>query len=365
MVLLSRSVRFIARRVSPMRFIGPSATLLGLIALGFFALTGKLDFSKFDLPLDVATELVSGSNSEGQPADALNPVRLEQSAPRPDERIRIATFNIQRFGEKKSADAEVMSHLARIIANFDVVAIQEVQSPQAMPVARLVDLINRSGGRYDATLSEPIGHTTYKEQYAFVWDTTRIRMIPDSAYVVQDAPHPDNRMHRAPMVASFETRIQPVVGRQPFRFTIINVHTDPDEVSLRKESSEMNVLDDVFVRVRQYEYQVRQIMNVLLVGDLNVSTANLGELGQIPGILSVVGSTPTNTAGTKTYDHILLDRNITTEYTGIFGVIDYERDYGLTSEQANKVSDHRPVWAEFSAYEMPPLSTASRPGAVR
>jgi deoxyribonuclease-1-like protein len=258
-----------------------------------------------------------------------------------------------------------MSQLARIVANFDLVAIQEVQSPQAMPVPRLVDLINRSGGRYDATVSEPIGHTTYREQYAFVWDTTRIRMLPESAYVVRDNPYPDNRMHRPPMVASFETRTAAVMGRPPFRFTIINVHTDPSQVSPKGDSNEMDVLDDVFLRVRDYEFQVRQVMNVLLVGDLNVSTANLGQLGQIPGILSVVGNTPTNTAGNKTYDHILLDQTITTEYTGVFGVIDYERDYGLSSEEAKRVSDHRPVWAEFSAYEMPPLSTAARPAATR
>src|SRR5690606_33986178 len=162
------------------------------------------------------------------------------------------------------------------------------------------DLINRSGGRYDASLSEPIGHTTYREQYAFLWDTTRIRMIPDSANVVRDNPPPNHRMHRPPMVASFEARVQPVTGRQPFRFTVINAHTDPDNVSHTSRLNEMDVLDDVFIRVRDYEYQTRQIMNVLLVGDLNVSASNLGELGQLPGLVSVVGSTPTNTAGTKT-----------------------------------------------------------------
>lgn len=360
MVLVSRSLRFVVRRVSPMRFVGPSATLLGLIALGFFALSGKIDFSSFDLPVD-ATQSLSGA-AEGQ---SLHPVRLDQNATRPNERVRIATFNIQRFGEKKSGDAEVMSQLAMIIANFDLVAIQEVQSPQAMPVARLVDLINRSGGRYEATVSEPIGHTTYREQYAFVWDASRIRLIPESAYVVRDNPPPNNRMHRPPMVASFETRIAALAGRQPFRFTIINAHTDPGEVSAKGDSNEMNVLDDVFLRVREYEYQARQMMNVLLVGDLNVSTANLGELGQIPGIISVVGTTPTNTMGTKTYDHILFDRTITTEYTGIFGVVDYQSDYGLSAEQAKRISDHRPVWAEFSAYQMPPISTAARPTPVR
>lgn len=364
MFLLSRTLRFIVHGVSPLRFVGPSATLIAILVVGYLAVAGKLDFSSLDGPLDAVQNLAS--NDPANPATTpLQPVSLDRSAPRSQERIRIATFNIQRFGEKKAADAEVMSHLAKIVASFDLVAIQEVQSPQAMPIAKLIELINRSGGRYDASVSEPIGHTTYREQYAFVWDTTRIRMIPDSAYMVRDNPYPNNRLHRPPMVGSFETRIQPVADRRPFRFTVINVHTDPDEVNASSQLNEMNVLDDVFIRVREYEYQVRQITNVLLVGDLNVSTANLGELGAIPGMISVVGTTPTNTAGTKTYDHILMDRQMTTEYTGIFGVIDYQQDYGLTSAQANRVSDHRPVWAEFSAYEMPPVATAGRSGNVR
>lgn len=352
MLLLPRSLRLLTRGISPLRFVGPSATLVGLLVLAFLAVTGKIDFAQFDLPGDAARLIGDAGDSP------LQPVRLDTTTPRPQERVRLATFNIQRFGEKKSSDAEVMAVLARIVANFDLVAIQEVQSPQAMPVARLVDLINRSGGRYDAAVSEPIGRTSYREQYAFVWDTTRIRMIPESAYVVRDDL---DLLHRPPMVASFETRVQPVDGRNPFRFTVINVHTDPNRVSPRGESNEMDVLDDVFIRVRDYEHQVRGISNVLLVGDLNVSTANLGELGRIPGIVSVVGNTPTNTAGTKTYDHILFDRYVTTEYTGIFGVIDYDRDYGLTPDQAGAVSDHRPVWAEFAVYEMPPLTTAVRP----
>lgn len=338
---------------------GPTTALGGLLALVAAAYSGKLDFSKIDsIQGLVAQSQVSPLSATSD----ITPVRLEQNAPRPADRIRIATFNIQRFGEKKSGNAEVMQNIARIVSQFDLVAIQEVQSPQAMPVAKLVDLINRSGGRYDAAVSEPVGRTTYLEQYAMVWDATRIAMIPDSAYVVRDD---SDRIHRPPMVASFETRMPPVPGRRPFRFTVISAHTDPSKVSSSGTSNEMDVLDDVFVRVRQYEYQTRGIVNVLLVGDLNVSTANLSELGRIPGMISVVGTTPTNTAGTKTYDHILLDSTVTTEYTRVFGVIDFQSDLGLTPEQGLAISDHRPVWAEFSAYEMPPVTTAALPAPVR
>jgi deoxyribonuclease-1-like protein len=42
--------------------------------------------------------------------------------------VRIASFNIQVFGEKKLANPRVRSLLADIVRRFDVVAIQEIRS---------------------------------------------------------------------------------------------------------------------------------------------------------------------------------------------------------------------------------------------
>lgn len=363
MPLLSMGTRFIARRVSPTQFFGPSVSIVGILAVAFMLFTGRINLSSLDLGT-LASQLGSQEDpTAATPSAGVTPVALGNVGPRAEDRIRIATFNIQAFGESKASNPNLMQALATIVSSFDLVAVQEVRSPQAMPVARLLDLINRSGGHYEATLSHPIGHTSHKEQYAFVWDTTRIRLVPDSSYVVNDS---EDRMHREPMVASFETRVPTAQGRLPFRFTVINAHTDPDEVGARNPESEMNVLDDVFVRVREYEFTAHREEDFIMVGDLNVDVAHLGELGQIPGVVSLAGNQPTNTLGTKNYDHILIDRNTTAEFTGRCGVIDYQRDFGLTSEQALQVSDHRPVWAEFSIYEIPAFANvAQQPQSVR
>ena len=105
--------------------------------------------------------------------------------------------------------------------------------------------------------------------------------------------------------------------------------------------------------------------DVILLGDLNVDTAGLSELGRIPGVESIARDVKTNTRRTKTYDHILIDRTMTREYTGRFGVLDFQRDFGLSEEEALSVSDHQPVWAEFSAYEMPLYPLASHPDQNR
>jgi len=89
-----------------------------------------------------------------------------------------------------------------------------------------------------------------------------------------------------------------------------------------------------------------------MLGDFNAKEASLRELGRIKGLVKVVtGNTPTNTLHNAQYDNILFHETATSEYNGRGGVFDFLRDYNLTLEQAKSVSDHLPVWAEFSVYE--------------
>lgn len=322
-----------------LRFFGPTASILGLLALAYFGVTKGFDFSA----LDEAIVAVDGTDSA--PANS----SLVGAQKRPD-RLRIASFNIKVFGESKSNDRNVMQVLAKILTQFDLIAVQEIRSHDVRPMDKLVALINTSGHRYEATLSPPLGGdiSTQTEQYAYIWDTSRVEHIRQTAYVVEDS---SRLMHREPLVASFQTLVSDQSRGKPFRFTLINVHTDPDEVTGDGSGNELNVLDDVFLSVRDYEYAMHGEDDVILLGDLNADAEHLWELGAIPGLDSIIGPYPTNTAGTKTYDHILLDRSMTKEFTGQAGVVSYVEHLGLTPEQAVAVSDHCPIWAEFSMHE--------------
>ena len=349
-------------RFSLSRFIGPGITLAGIVAVISAVLSGQINLSALDILRGTTGIDVSTASAEVQPVD------LKNLGQRSNETIRIATFNIQVFGESKASDERVMAALAQIVSQFDVVAIQEVRSKDLKPIYALVDKLRASGANYAAVGSAPLGNrdSTYSESYAFIWDESRLRMTQD-AYVVQD---PSDRMPREPMVASFEARAGSADGRQPFRFTLINVHTSPDGVAESALENEMDVLDDVFVRVRQYDYQLTGEEDCILLGDLNVPANRLRELGQIPGVESIAPNLKTNTRRTKTYDHILIDRNLTTEFTGRFGVLDIQKQFGISEEEALKISDHLPLWAEFSAYETPPAppdnaNVATEPQVIR
>ncbi len=272
--------------------------------------------------------------------------------PRADgDTIRIASFNIQVFGTSKLKKQPVMDVLVDVVRQFDVVAIQEVRSKDQTVLRRFVEMINADGmHQYDYVIGPRLGRTISKEQYAFVFDAARIEADGESAYTAEDR---GDYLHREPFVANFRVR-GPELDRA-FTFKLVNIHTDPDETDL-----ELDALDDVFVAVQR---DGSGEDDVILLGDLNVDERHLGELGRLPNIAHVIAGAKTNTRRTKSYDNIVLDAQRTTEYTGHSGVFDLMAEFGLTMDQALDVSDHMPVWAEFSAFESGGGAvTAARPG---
>jgi deoxyribonuclease-1-like protein len=253
--------------------------------------------------------------------------------------IRIATFNIQVFGEKKLEDRRVVSILAEIVKNFDIVAIQEVRSQNQDVIPRFLDFVNASGRRYRDVLGPREGRTSSKEQYAFIYDSDTILCDHSSVYVIDD---PDDMLHRPPLVAPFACRNAP--REQAFTFTLINAHTDPD---MAKE--ECDVMDDVIRAVRN---DGRGEDDIILLGDFNAGPKQMRHLSMMPQVGFVVTTQTTNVRERKTYDNIIFNRAATTEYIGKGGVFDFRRYYNLRSEEeALTVSDHYPVWAEYSIYE--------------
>jgi len=145
--------------------------------------------------------------------------------------IRIASFNIQVFGNTKANEPPVIRTLAEIVRQFDLVAIQEVRSKNDYLIPNFVRRINQPdrpgqpGRHYDYVIGPRLGYTSAKEQYAFIFNTDRVELDPQSVYTVGD---PDGLLHREPLVATFRTR--GVDPQRAFTFTLVNLHTDPDQV---------------------------------------------------------------------------------------------------------------------------------------
>lgn len=315
--------------------------------------------SRFALPLVLLVTLALGCEGQWPRPAAHQAAPPDQGQPevtytntRTAERLRIGTFNIQVFGEAKMDKPEVVEILVDVIRRFDVLAIQEVRSADPSVVDELVRLVNAAGARYAYLLGPRLGRTSSKEQYLYIYDRARLEVDRNACYTVED---PQDFLHREPLVARFRV-IRPS-GSEGFSFSLVNIHTDPDEVE-----QEINVLDDVFRAVQQ---DGSGEDDILLLGDLNASPREFGELGRMPYGVWLIDGQPTNTRGTKCYDNIVFDRRATTEFTGAAGIIDLATEYGLSLEQAIAVSDHLPVWAEFSLTEGGTSELAERPSPSR
>lgn len=298
------------------------------LLLGFIAATGcNVDVDTVMQQLDEAADnQASRGGSAGH-------VALSD-----DDTISIATFNIQVFGQSKLGKSEVMEVLTETVRQFDVVAVQELRSAEQNVIPEWLEMINADGSRYDGLVGPRLGRTNMKEQYVYLYDTETIEMVPGSHYTVSD---PDEVFHRAPLVASFQTKV--AADEDPFTFTLVNTHTSPDEVEW-----ELDALGDTLQSVQQANPDED---DVIVLGDLNVDPHNMGRLGQVPNVFWVVNEEPTNTRKTEVYDNIVFDRVRTNEYIGSGGVFDLESEYGLSREEALQVSDHLPVWAGFTATE--------------
>jgi endonuclease/exonuclease/phosphatase family metal-dependent hydrolase len=308
--------------------------------------------------IDAVDQVRKAANvqQETRQAGNVRPTSTTLATPAPvrhsSETIKIASFNIQVFGTSKLKKSHVMDVLADVVRRYDIVAVQELRSTDQSVVPQFVQLINSEGASYDFVLGPRLGRTASKEQYVFIFDTSRIDVDRSSVYTVSDSSDQD-LLHREPLVARFSVR--GTGNRQPFSFTLVNIHTDPDETDI-----ELDALDDVFVSVQKNGSGED---DVILLGDLNVDHRHLGELGELPNITWTVHGEKTNTRGTKSYDNIVFDGRHTNEFTGQAGVLDLMSEYGLSQQQAMEISDHMPVWAEFSIVEDSGAIVATRGGS--
>jgi deoxyribonuclease-1-like protein len=253
--------------------------------------------------------------------------------------IRIATFQLGRLDDAKLSNRRAGDVLVHLFPRFDLIALQGVRGKNQGVLIRLVEQINAASGRTYEFATCPTQQRDALEHYsAFLFDRGRIDVDRTTVHFVED---PQGRIRIKPLVGSFRTR-----GPDPaeaFTFTLINVETDPDHAA-----AEVDVLAEVFRAVRD---DGRREDDIILLGDLESDDRHLGQLGKLLGVTALLSGTPTTVRGTHLLDNILLDRRATAEFTGRVEVIDMMREFELTMPGAQEVSEHLPVWAEFSVYE--------------
>lgn len=324
-----------------MRRIVTTVLLGAVLAAGGWALYHRAKIGSFGEALSLAGEQFGGAfrlaSGPAGPDGAQLAGWARAGAP---DRIRIATFNIQTLGNAKADHPDLMGQIAAIIRQFDLVAIQEIRNQNQTVLPELVGLLRAATGReWVFVASPPQGRSVhYREQAAFVFDLRKIALDESGAYPVQD---PDDLLIRPPFVGWFRAVGPP--ADHALTFSLVNLHLDAS-----RPEAELAFLQQLHRAVRN---DGRGEDDVILLGDFNAGDRLLDASTRKSQLVRVVTGQPTNTRGTCQYDNILFDGLATVEYLGTGGVFDFLRHFNLTLEQALAISDHLPVWAEFSVVE--------------
>ncbi|WP_405369321.1 endonuclease/exonuclease/phosphatase family protein [Nonlabens sp. Asnod2-A12] len=168
------------------------------------------------------------------------------------EEIALVSWNIRDFGKTKSA--EEIEQIGNILKEYDVIAVQEVVSGYggSQAVARLADYLNRTGSKWDYSISNPTKSPKYKtEKYAFLWKTNKLKVIV-KAKLITDL---DECVYREP----YQVKLESKKGSKG-SFTLLNYHS-------RKHSEqpeiEVSCINDYMMNHKDE--------NIILAGDFNLT----------------------------------------------------------------------------------------------
>lgn len=251
----------------------------------------------------------------------------------------LATWNIADLGRTKSA-AELV-WMARIINQYDAVAIQEVVAVDpkgAQAVARIVEELNRMGAAWDYRVSPPTASSSsaIRERYAYIWRKSKCRFLR----------------------AGLDTRLGDFVEREPF-WLELQVHGFDSPLWLsnfhsRPYTQEPEAEIQLFI-----EYPTRVAPEpMILLGDWNLDEEHpVWEPFYAMGYCPAVRQTPTtlkrDCSPEGDYRNHAID-NI--YYPGdrfrvvAAGVTDFVQQCRYL-DLARGLSDHLPVWVELEPVE--------------
>ncbi len=248
--------------------------------------------------------------------------------------LRVAAFNIRRFGRAKMSNSTVAELIVRILSRYDLVLVQEVRDNTGQSLHDLWSRLNHTD-RWGRIASPPVGRNTYKEQYVFFYRVSKAR--PVSWRVL---PDPDDVYERDPLVAEFQYRS--VTRGGGARVVFLALHSRPGDA--------VTELGQLASDVTSVSRDFPLADGVISMGDLNagcryVSQRALSRLHIFnnSSFTSLIPHTADTTAGSThcAYDRVIVyGSDVMTADAGVFN---FQTEFRLSEDDAVAVSDHYPV----------------------
>ncbi|MDB4679253.1 hypothetical protein OAE79_02830 [Rhodopirellula sp.] len=339
--------------VSARQALGPTLASVGILVVLLLFLSGTVSLKSWD----------QGGNADIPDLKASMTTQVDNQSERAFKTIRVAAFFFDQvamdLASSSKNDDQWFRDLVEILRPFDVIAVQGIDQERMQAFQRWGKAVGQAHGRYQVALSDHAGSHSRYHGGAFFWDHSRVQLIPGSLYLVDD---PGQRLRVPPMVASFESRAGEADGRAPFRFSAIQMWHQPN-FSVAAESPAMpyGVVEDVFVRVRRYEFEQVGEDDCLLVCNMNLQGESANGLSRIPSLIDIASSMNQVdvAAASQVPGHLWLDRQFTGEFTGTSGsgLVDSSlKNFAV----ANRLGLKSLVWAEFSCFEQPRFEKVAR-----
>ncbi|XP_061833575.1 deoxyribonuclease-1-like isoform X3 [Nerophis lumbriciformis] len=270
--------------------------------------------------------------------------------------MKIASFNIQKFGRNKVSDPEVLQILVQIISRYDIILILEVVDISGRSVETLMDALNTSDTAHHYTLkiSCRLGRSRYKEQFMFLYRDDLVDLVGSYQFDDQVTDGGDV-FARDPYILRF--RCHNTVLKD---LVMIPVHTKPED-----SETELDELYDVF----QHMKRKWRTDNVMILGDFNADGSYVSDRDMLnirirsdKNFHWLIGDdvdTTASTGNTHTYDRIVVygDDMLNAVVPDSARPFNFQKAFCLSNEQALKVSDHYPVEVELKSLTRPPPET--------
>jgi deoxyribonuclease-1-like protein len=245
---------------------------------------------------------------------------------------KLLSWNLENFGKSKS-DQEI-AFIANTIKDCDIVTVQEVVAGNGgtQAVARLADELNRKGTKWDYRISNPTSSSAYKtERYAFLWKTNNLKL--------KGKPWLEQKYHleidREPYFATFEIK-----GKN---ITIVSFHAITKSKQPKTEIKYFKLLPQEYPN-----------LNLLFAGDFNCSQSHsvfspLKKMGYAPILENQKTSLKLKRKGenylASEFDNMFY-KTSSLNFIKSDVILFYQKFVSL--KEARKVSDHIPIWVEFS-----------------
>ena len=250
----------------------------------------------------------------------------------------LISWNIQDLGQTKNN--EEIEFIVDVLKDFDIVVIQEVVAKHpagAQKVAQIADELNRKGSKWDYRISNPtISPSSYmSERYAFLWKTSKVEII-GRAYLDAELA---SFIHREPFIAQFKSK------STGHNFHIINFHS-------RKHD------DNPELEIQYFkDYQNRlNTEKLLIAGDFNLNERHsvwddFYKKGYKPAVKNSKTTLKRKCSSGKYLSHAIDNIYVSKHIRFVnSGTIDYIQNCNNLIA-ARKISDHVPVFLEFSIEE--------------